>query len=116
MNKLNNNTGRLQRKRRIRAKVTGSASRPRLAVYKSLRGIYAQIIDDSVGKTLASANTGEIKKAANTVEGAKEVGKLIAKKCAEAKITNIVFDRAGYKYHGKVKALAEGAREGGLKF
>lgn len=116
MNKLNNNTGRLQRKRRIRAKVTGSASRPRLAVYKSLRGIYVQIIDDSAGKTLASANTGEIKKATNTVEGAKEVGKLIAKKCVEGKITNVVFDRAGYKYHGKVKSLAEGAREGGLKF
>jgi large subunit ribosomal protein L18 len=116
MNKLNNNTGRLQRKRRIRAKVSGSSSCPRLAVYKSLRGIYVQAIDDGAGKTLASATTGEIKKAANTVEGAKEVGKLIAKKCVEAKITSVVFDRAGYKYHGKVKALAEGAREGGLKF
>lgn len=116
MNKLNNNTGRLQRKRRIRAKVTGTSSCPRLAVYKSLKAVYAQVIDDAQGKTLVSATTGEMKKAANTIEGAKEVGKLIAKKCAEAKITAVVFDRAGYKYHGKVKALAEGAREGGLKF
>jgi large subunit ribosomal protein L18 len=116
MKKLNNGTNRLQRKRRIRAKISGTVECPRLAVYKSLKGVYAQIIDDEAGKTLASAYTGEIKKAANTVEGAKEVGKLIAKKCAEVKIVSVVFDRAGYKYHGKVKALAEGAREGGLKF
>jgi large subunit ribosomal protein L18 len=116
MKKSNNNAGRLQRKKRVRAKVSGSAERPRLAVYKSLRGIYVQVIDDAKGKTLASANLVEIKKAKNTVDGAKEVGKLIAKKCEALKITAVVYDRAGYKYHGKVRALAEGAREGGLQF
>jgi large subunit ribosomal protein L18 len=81
-----------------------------------LRGIYAQAIDDVTGKTLASATLSEIKKAKNTLEGAKEVGKLIAKKCIALKITTVTYDRAGYKYHGKVKQLAEGAREGGLIF
>lgn len=116
MKKTSNNSGRLKRKRRVRAKISGSAERPRLAVYKSLRGIYVQVIDDNAGKTLASANLAEIKKALNTVEGAKEVGKLIAKKCAALKITDVTYDRAGYRYHGKVKAVAEGAREGGLVF
>ncbi len=115
MNK-SNNTDRLQRKKRIRVKITGTTSCPRLAVYKSLRGIYVQIIDDSKGKTLASANLTEIKKAKNTVESAKELGKLIAKKCVGIKIKTVKFDRAGYKYHGKIKSLAEGAREGGLEF
>jgi large subunit ribosomal protein L18 len=116
MKKISSNSGRLQRKRRVRAKISGSATRPRLAVFKSLKGIYAQVIDDTVGKTIASANLAEIEKAKNTVEGAKEVGKLIAKRCAAIKIESITFDRAGYRYHGKVKALAEGAREGGLAF
>ena len=115
MNK-SNNTDRLQRKKRIRVKITGTTSCPRLAVYKSLRGIYVQIIDDSKGKTLASANLTEIKKAKNTVESAKELGKLIAKKCVGIKIKTVKFDRAGYKYHGKIKSLADGAREGGLEF
>lgn len=116
MNKSNNNIGRLQRKKRIRAKISGDASCPRLAVYKSLRGLYAQVIDDSTGKTLASANLSEIKKAKNTVEGAKELGRFVAKKCLELKIKALKYDRAGYKYHGKIKSLAEGAREGGLQF
>ena len=116
MNKSNNNLARLQRKKRIRAKITGTAACPRLAVYKSLRGIYVQVIDDSTGKTLAAANLAEIKKSKNTAESAKELGKLIAKKCAEVKIKTVKFDRAGYKYHGKIKSLAEGAREGGLIF
>jgi len=116
MAKINNNSSRLQRKKRVRAKISGTAERPRLAVFKSLRGIYAQVIDDAKGKTLASANISEIKKAKNTMDGAKEVGKLIAKKCIELKITAVTYDRAGYKYHGKVRCLAEGAREGGLKF
>ena len=116
MAKINNNVGRLQRKKRVRAKISGTAQRPRLAIYKSLRGIYAQVIDDAKGKTLASANLSEIKKAKNTMEGAKEVGKLIAKKCVALKITTVTYDRAGYKYHGKVRYLAEGAREGGLIF
>lgn len=116
MKKNTNNSGRLQRKKRVRAKISGTAQRPRLAIYKSLRGIYAQVIDDATGKTLAGASLTEIKKAKNTVEGAKEVGKLIAKKCIALKIENIAYDRAGYKYHGKVRSLAEGAREEGLIF
>lgn len=116
MKKISSNSSRLQRKRRVRAKISGTTERPRLAVFKSLRGIYAQIIDDSVGKTLASARLSEIKKAGNTVEGAKEVGKLIAEKCVALKIMSVTYDRAGYRYHGKIKALADGAREGGLQF
>ena len=116
MTKISINSNRVQRKRRIRAKVSGTMERPRLTVFKSLKGIYAQVIDDESGKTLASARLAEIKKAKNTAEGALEVGKLIAKKCAEAKISSVVFDRAGYQYHGKIKAIADGAREGGLQF
>lgn len=116
MAKISNNSNRLNRKRRVRAKISGSAERPRLAVYKSLKSIYAQVINDEIGKTLVFAKTAEIKKLGNTIEGAKEVGKLVAEKCKVAKITTVTFDRAGYKYHGKVKALAEGAREGGLIF
>lgn len=114
--KTSSNIGRVQRKRRVRAKISGTNERPRLAVFKSLRGVYVQVIDDTIGKTLVSAKLGEIAKAANTIDGAKEVGKLIAKKCLAAKIEKVVFDRAGYQYHGKVKALADGAREGGLQF
>ncbi|MDD5396487.1 MAG: 50S ribosomal protein L18 [Candidatus Moranbacteria bacterium] len=116
MKKISSNSGRLQRKRRVRAKISGTQEKPRLAVFKSLRGIYVQAIDDVAGKTLASANLTEIKNAKNTVEGSKEVGKLLAEKCIAAKITTATYDRAGYRYHGKVKALAEGAREGGLQF
>ena len=116
MAKVSNNNSRVKRKKRVRAKISGDSICPRLAAHKSLRGIYVQVIDDSNGKTLASANLTEIKKAKNTVESAKELGKLIAKKCAEVKIKTVKFDRAGYKYHGKIKSLAEGAREGGLKF
>ena len=116
MKKISSNSGRLQRKRRVRAKISGSATRPRLAVFKSLKSIYVQAIDDVAGKTLASAKLSEIKKATNTIEGAKEVGKLIAEKCLALKIEEVTFDRAGYQYHGKIKSLADGAREGGLKF
>ncbi len=116
MKKPSNNSSRLQRKRRVRAKISGSSERPRLSVFKSLKSIYAQAIDDTTGKTLASAKLSEIKKSANTIEGAKEVGKLIAEKCLALKIETVTFDRSGYQYHGRVKALAEGAREGGLKF
>lgn len=116
MNKSSNNSGRIQRKRRVRAKISGTAERPRLAVYKSLKSIYVQAIDDAAGKTLASAKLSELKKVGNTIEGAMEVGKLIAKKCVALQIAKVTFDRAGYRYHGKVKALAEGAREGGLQF
>ena len=115
MNKISRNNLRLQRKKRIRAKIEGTESTPRLGVFRSLLGIYVQAIDDKSGKVLAAASLGEIR-GKNDVSGAGKVGELIAKKCLEKKITQAVFDRSGYKYHGKVKALAEGARKGGLKF
>ncbi len=106
---------RTHRRRRVRVKISGTAKRPRLSVFRSNKSIYVQVVDDAKGRTLASARLTEIKKAKNNTEGAKELGKLIAKKCKEVKITEAIFDRGGYKYHGKVKTLAEGAREGGLK-
>lgn len=109
-----NNT-RLHRKRRIRAKINGTAQRPRLSVFKSLKNIYVQIIDDENGKTLLSVNLSEVSKK-NDVDGAKKVGKLIAEKCKKAKIEEIVFDRGGYKYQGKLAAIADEARKNGLKF
>ncbi|MDD5083700.1 MAG: 50S ribosomal protein L18 [Candidatus Moranbacteria bacterium] len=108
---------RLHRKARVRAKISGTASCPRLAVFRSLKNISVQVIDDQAGHTLAAASLREIGgKVANTIAGAEEVGKLIASKCAALKIEDVVFDRAGYRYHGRVKALAEGARSGGLLF
>lgn len=107
---------RMIRKRRSRAKVFGTAEKPRLAVFRSLRGVYAQVIDDVSGKTLFSAswkNVSDAKK--NTVDGATAIGRAIAKKCTEQGIQSVVFDRSGYAYHGKVKAIADGAREGGLQ-
>lgn len=113
------NESRIKRKRTIRLKVNGTPERPRLSVYRSLNHIYAQVIDDTTGKTLASASTlspelkdGKGKKR----ELAKEVGKLVARKCQDAKIEAVVFDRNGFNYHGRVAAVAEGAREGGLRF
>jgi large subunit ribosomal protein L18 len=108
---------RLHRKARVRAKISGTSTCPRLAVFRSLKGISVQAIDDQTGRTLAAASLSELgKKVKNTVAGAEEVGKLIAKKCIELKIEEAVFDRAGYRYHGRVKSLAEGARSGGLLF
>ncbi len=113
---------RQRRKATIRKKVEGSQERPRLSVYRSLNHIYAQVIDDATGKTLVSASTlspelKDGKKAqGKKKELAKEVGLLIAKKCQEQKIGAVVFDRNGFMYHGRVAAVAEGAREGGLKF
>lgn len=106
---------REKRRRRVRAKVLGTSIRPRMAVYKSLTDISVQVIDDSQGVTLVSASLKEVKNGKNTVAGAAEVGKMIAKRCVEKSIKNVVFDRGGYQYHGKVKALAEGAREAGLQ-
>lgn len=100
----------------IRRKVSGTAERPRVSVYKSNKGIYAQLIDDVAGKTLASASTREIGKSNLNIEVAKEVGKKLAENAKSAGIESVVFDRGGYPYHGRVKSLAEGAREGGLKF
>ncbi|WP_254562806.1 50S ribosomal protein L18 [Dyadobacter diqingensis] len=115
-------TSKVDRRQRlkyhIRKKVKGSAERPRLSVFRSNTSIYAQIIDDIQGVTLVSASTldlGERKESSN-VEAALQVGKKIAEKAQAAGILAVVFDRNGYLYHGKVKALAEGAREGGLKF
>lgn len=109
------NISRQSRKKRIRAKVVGTSERPRLTVYRSLKAVYAQVIDDASGKTLLSASTVEAKSKAN-VDGAKKVGEMIAKKAKDAGITSIVFDRNAYRYHGAVKAVAEAAREGGLSF
>lgn len=107
---------RFERKRRVRAKISGTALRPRLSVFRSLKNISVQAIDDESGKTLAQANLLNLgKKAENTVEGASQVGKLIAERLVALGVETAVFDRSGYKYHGKVKAVAESAREHGLK-
>jgi large subunit ribosomal protein L18 len=108
---------RLRRRRRVRAKIRGSADRPRLSVYRSNRGVFAQLIDDDAGKTLASVSwiEGDLK-GKKPMEQAKQAGQTLAKRASEAKIETCVFDRGGYRFHGRVKALAEGAREGGLKF
>ena len=106
---------RQSRKRRIRARVSGTAARPRLSVYRSLTRIIAQVINDETGKTLLSASTTELKAKLNK-EGAKKLGELVAKKAKDAKITAVVFDRGGYRYHGRIKEMADAAREGGLQF
>jgi len=112
---------RIRRHKRVRKKVSGTPERPRLCVFRSLRHIYAQIIDDEHGVTLAAASTlsPEIRdkiKTGGNIEAAKLVGQLIAKKALEKGIKKVVFDRGGYKYHGRVKALADAAREAGLEF
>lgn len=102
---------------RIRKKVNGTAERPRLAVFRSNKAIYAQLIDDTSGNVLTAASSGHLEnKSIPKVEQAKEVGKIIAEKAKSNNITQVVFDRSGYLYHGRVKALADGAREGGLSF
>ncbi len=111
---LDKKVKKLRRHRRVRAKVKGTADIPRLCVFRSIKHIYAQLIDDDKGKTLVFANGDGLK--GSKVEIAKGVGKLIAQKASEKKIEKVVFDRGGYKYHGRVKSLAEGAREAGLKF
>jgi large subunit ribosomal protein L18 len=113
---FNKGLRRLKIRQGIRRKISGSKERPRLCIYKSNKGIYAQIIDDSIGHTLVAASSREIGKKSITVEISKEVGKKLAEKAKEGGIENVVFDRSGYLYHGRVKALADGAREGGLKF
>ena len=104
-----------RRRARIRRKMFGTAERPRLSVYRSNVHIYAQLVDDFRGHTLVQANSQEIEGAENRVDAAREVGELIARKAADAGIEAAVFDRGGNKYHGRVAALAEGARSGGLK-
>ncbi len=112
---------RLRRHRRVRSKVVGTADRPRLNVFRSLKHVYAQVIDDSAGHTLASASTIDRELSAqcaglDKTECARVVGKAIADRALAAGVTVVVFDRGGYQYHGRVKALADAAREAGLKF
>ena len=114
--KPNRNRARLRRHARVRRKISGTAERPRLNVFRSSKHIYAQIIDDLAGTTLVSASTmdKDFTEYGGNVEAAKAIGVKIAQKAIEKGITEVVFDRGGYIYHGRVKALAEGAREGGL--
>ena len=110
---------RFKRKRRIRARVEGTAERPRLSVFRSNQNLYVQLIDDVQGHTMTAGSTldGELdQKGSATIESAKALGNLIAKRALAKEISHVVFDRSGYLYHGQVKALADAAREGGLKF
>ena len=118
INKEAKSVSRVRRHVRVRTKISGTAERPRLCVFRSNKNIAVQVIDDVAGKTLVAASTldKEVKTKASNVEAAKEVGELIAKRAIKAGIKNVVFDRGGYIYHGKVKALAEAAREAGLEF
>lgn len=115
--KQSKNVSRVRRHARVRAKVSGTAECPRLCLYRSNKNIEAQIIDDVKGMTLVSSSSMTLKlENGGNIEAAQKVGEDIAKKALKAKITNVVFDRSGYIYHGRVKALAEAAREAGLKF
>jgi large subunit ribosomal protein L18 len=118
MSTLTTRQARERRHRRIRGKVAGTAERPRLAVFRSNKGIFAQLVDDESGRTLAGASWLGLPKSfkGNRIEQAAEVGKAVAAAAKKAGIETVVFDRGGYLYHGRVKALADGAREGGLKF
>jgi large subunit ribosomal protein L18 len=101
---------------RVRAKISGTAARPRLSVFRSNKGVFLQLIDDESGHTLVSANMKEAQGVKNKVELSQALGQVIAQKAKGKKITKVVFDRGAYKYHGRVKAVAEGARSGGLEF
>lgn len=114
---FNKNFRRLRIKKSIRRKINGTDSRPRLSVFKSNTGIYAQLVDDLKGHTLAQASSKELGSVKNAnIEVSKQVGKKLAERAVEKGVAEVVFDRSGYLYHGNVKALADGAREGGLKF
>jgi large subunit ribosomal protein L18 len=108
---------RLRRRRRVRAKIRGTAERPRISVFRSNRGVFAQLIDDNNGRTLVSVSwiEGELR-GLGRMEQARQAGRLLAQRAGAAGVQEAVFDRGGYQYHGRVKALAEGAREGGLRF
>ena len=118
MAKTNKNQVRVRIHSRIRRRVQGTPERPRLAVYRSLTHIYAQIIDDRAGRTIASASSNEKNATVSggNVAGAREIGQMVAQRAKEQGVTRVVFDRGGYLYHGRVKALAEAAREAGLEF
>jgi large subunit ribosomal protein L18 len=117
MTVLTKRQSRLRRRRRVRARITGTAARPRLSVYRSNRGVFAQLIDDGKGHTVAAVNwiEPELRKLTAS-EQAKRAGELLAERAKKAGVETCVFDRGGYQYHGRVQALAEGAREGGLVF
>lgn len=119
--KIQRDNPRVKRHKRIRRKVAGTSSRPRLCVYRSLKHIYAQLIDDEKGHTLIGVSSlspelHDVLKYGGNIAAAKEVGKLIAKKALEQNVTQVVFDRGGYKYHGRVAALAQQVRENGVRF
>jgi large subunit ribosomal protein L18 len=121
MSKVNTRGARLHRHIRVRAKIEGTGKKPRLAVFRSLDHVYAQVIDDSVGKTIVTSSTleSEAKSQLNgksKTEQSKIIGKIVAQRALKKGIETVVFDRGGFKYHGRVKALAEAAREAGLKF
>ena len=118
VNRVDSNKQRLKRHKRVRAKISGTAQKPRMCVYRSLNNIYVQIIDDTAGKTLVSASSVEAAfgNEGGNKESAKKVGALAAQRAIEKGITEVVFDRGGYIYHGRIIALADGAREAGLKF
>lgn len=117
MNKqIRKNESAARRVNRVRAKISGTTERPRLAVRRSLAHIYAQVIDDTVGKTVAAASDADVKEKLNKTDMAKAVGKLVAERAMAAKVTTVVFDRRDKKFHGRVAALAEGARAAGLIF
>jgi large subunit ribosomal protein L18 len=109
----------VRRERRMRKTMSGTPGRPRLSIYRSLQHIYAQVIDDLAGRTLASASSLDVdavSRKGGNVSAAKEVGKAVAERAKKAGVSDVVFDRNGFRYHGRVKAVADGAREGGLKF
>jgi large subunit ribosomal protein L18 len=113
---IDRKVNRLKRHRRVRVHVNGTAERPRLAVYRSLNHVYAQLIDDAGSRTLGAASTVELKAKGNGVAEAAQVGKAIAAKAKAAGVSSVVFDRGGFLYHGRIKALADAAREAGLEF
>lgn len=119
MNKQKEKKSRLDRRhKKIRMRIIGTSLRPRLSVFRSNKGMYLQLVDDSTGKTLVSVNSKEVKGGAKSkkVDKSFEMGKILGEKAVKANIKEVVFDRGGYKFHGRVKAVAEGAREAGLKF
>ena len=118
INRPDTRTQRMKRHKRIRGKISGTAERPRLSVFRSEKHIYAQLIDDAAGRTLVSASSVEkgFEGSGSNKEAARKVGKTVAERAVKAGIEEVVFDRGGYIHHGRVQELAEGAREGGLKF
>ena len=116
LKRIDRRESRGRRHRRVRVSVHGTGERPRLAVFRSLRHTYAQLIDDASGRTMAAASTLQLKLGGNDAEAAAAVGKALAERARAAGVSRVVFDRGGYRYHGRVKALADAARESGLEF